>query len=134
VAWLQQHGALLGSPPGYAGLAAEAARLVSEPRLEKDASYWPTIVRLAAVGQLTGAAELLLLHPVYRQQQQQQQRAGGNTQVGTAGGREAATGREGRWNGLREGWREQGVQGWQGHSRRRGKDEGRAAESKQLVS
>eukprot|EP00878_Enallax_costatus_P011131 GHUV01011624.1.p1 GENE.GHUV01011624.1~~GHUV01011624.1.p1 ORF type:complete len:740 (+),score=246.31 GHUV01011624.1:1146-3365(+) len=68
-AWLAEHGGLLSSTPGYNTLAADARRLTVSPRIEIDPTYWPIVQRLVLVGQLETAAELLMLHPAYRELQ-----------------------------------------------------------------
>lgn len=66
VDWLEQHGALLNADnPGYDALLHQVLLLHDDPRREQNPAYWPTIQRLVAVGQLSRAAELLLLHPAY---------------------------------------------------------------------
>ncbi|KAI8463575.1 MAG: Nup85 nucleoporin-domain-containing protein [Monoraphidium minutum] len=62
--WLRLHGALLAGPAA-ATLAERVEALREAERIEADPSYWPTLRRLVAVGQLEAAGELLLAHPAY---------------------------------------------------------------------
>jgi hypothetical protein len=66
--WYARHGPLLSTRPGpgWDGLLAARLRLAASPRPDADPGFWPLAARLAALGRLGEAADVLLSHPAYR--------------------------------------------------------------------
>jgi len=73
--WLRAHGGLLAGPSAPS-LSERVDALRGSARLEAEPSYWPTLRRLLAVGQLEAVGGLLLAHPAYSAD------ASGGAQVG----------------------------------------------------
>jgi len=64
--WVAAHNCMFSAEQGFDTLACQREALLGDPRPDAAATYWPTIARLAALGQVAAAAELLLVHPAYK--------------------------------------------------------------------